>query len=447
MSKRRRKSISQEVFTATINSLSHEGRGIAQVDGKTTFLFGALPNETVQFRYSKKRGSYDEGYVTEVIQASSDRVEPKCPHFGICGGCSLQHMRHDKQIAHKEAAFLELLKQQTGIEPKELLTPLIAESPWGYRRKARIGVKHVLKKEKVLVGFRERNSPYITNMDICHTLHPNIGKEIAALSALFMTLQSKASIPQCEIAIGDDETAIILRHLVPLPTEDLDALQRFFEKRQWRLYLQASNIDSIQLYYPKTANPLLQYRLPKYDITLEFHPAQFTQINSDINRQMIDRAIELLALKPTDHVLDLFCGIGNFSLPIAKHCEKVIGVEGDQGTVEQAESNARFNKISNTAFHKANLFEPIEHHSWSQNRFDKILLDPPRSGAKEILEALPQWQPRQIVYVSCNPATLARDAGILQKQGYHLIKAGIMDMFPHTQHVEVMALFSNDRSH
>lgn len=443
MSKRRRKKITNDTFTTTINGLSHEGRGIAQIDGKTTFLFGALPNETVQFRYSKKRGTYDEGYVTKVIHASSERVDPKCPNFGVCGGCSLQHMKHDQQIKLKETALLELLKQQAGIEPKELLTPLVA-TPWGYRRKARIGVKHVPKKEKVLVGFRERSSSYITNMDICHTLHPSVGKEIAALSQLFMTLQTKDNIPQCEIAIGDDETAIILRHLVPLPEEDLNVLQYFFEKHHWRLYLQPAGIDSIHLYYPKSANPLLQYRLPKYNLIFEFHPVQFTQINTDINRQMIDRAIDLLALKPTDCVLDLFCGIGNFSLPIAKHCEKIIGVEGDASAVKQAGKNAALNHIENTSFYTADLFEPTDHHIWSQTHFDKILLDPPRSGAKEILENLPPWTPKKIVYVSCNPATLARDAGILRQQGYHLIKAGIMDMFPHTQHVEAMALFEND---
>jgi len=440
MSKRRRRKISNETFTTNITSLSHEGRGIAHLDGKTTFIFGALPGETVEFRYSKKRGSYDEGYVTNVLEASKDRVDAKCPNFGICGGCSLQHMQHDTQIKHKQTAFLELLKQQSNIEPQEILTPLIA-SPWGYRRKARIGVKHVPKKEKVLVGFRERNSPYVTNMDICFTLHPSVGKEIAALSTLFMTLETKDHLPQCEVAIDDNETAIILRHLVPLPEKDLDALENFFKQRKWRLYLQPKGIDSIHLHYPKLENPLLQYQLPKYDLKLEFHPAQFTQINSEINRQMIDRALDLLDLQETDHVLDLFCGIGNFTLPITKQAKKVIGIEGDDTAVAQAKNNATLNQITNTEFYSANLFEPVNHFTWSQATFDKILLDPPRSGAQEILENMSIWQPQKIIYISCNPATLARDAGILCQQGYHLDKAGIMDMFPHTQHVEAMALF------
>jgi len=272
------------------------------------------------------------------------------------------------------------------------------------------------------------------------------GYEIAALSDLFMTLEQKNHLPQCEIAISDHETAIILRHLEPIPETDLNKLDAFFKKRQWRLYLQPKGIDSIHLHYPKSGNSLLQYELPKHNLTFEFHPAQFTQINTEINRQMIDRAIELLALKPTDRLLDLFCGIGNFSLPIAKFCEKVVGIEGDETAVQQAKNNAALNNITNTDFYTADLFKPINHHSWANEPFDKILLDPPRSGATEILENLPKWQPQCILYVSCNPATLARDAGILLQQGYHLRKAGIMDMFPHTQHVEAMALFTNGRT-
>jgi len=443
--KHRRKKISKEPVTTTVKRLSHEGRGIAEIEGKTTFIFGALPNETVSFQYSKCRRQFDEGQVLEVHSPSKERVKPRCPHFGICGGCSLQHMHYPFQISHKQSVVLSLLKNIAAIEPAEILPPITAET-FGYRRKARIGVKYVPKKDKVLVGFRERNAPYITNMDICHTLHPSIGNAIDALSQFFMTLDAKSDIPQLEIAIGDDATAVILRHLKPLSASDQEKLIHFFKNRQWHLYLQPKSYDSIHKLYPKDGEERLSYELPAHQLTLQFHPAQFTQINYPINHQMIDRAIELLDLQENELVLDLFCGIGNFSLPLAQRCKTVVGIEGDASTVAQAKVNAANNQLSNTEFYTANLFEEVKLFPWAKKNYAKLLLDPPRSGAKEILEQVCQWRPSRIVYVSCNPATLARDAAILTKQAYHLEKVGIMDMFPQTQHVEAIALFTNEHT-
>jgi 23S rRNA (uracil1939-C5)-methyltransferase len=444
MSKRHRKKLPSEAVKATISHLSHEGRGITEIDGKTTFIFGALPGESVSFKYTKRRKQFDEGQAQDVHTAAIERTTPPCQYFGICGGCSLQHMKHASQISHKQASVLALLKQIADVSPDEILPAITAET-LGYRRKARIGVKYVAKKEKVLVGFREKNSPYITNMDQCHTLHPSIGHAIEPLSQLLMTLESKDKIPQLEVAVGDNATAIILRHLAPLSDADKKILMDFFKQQQWHLYLQPKGTDSIHRIYPDEGEERLSYNLPNHQLTLQFHPAQFIQINHSINHQMIDRAIELLNIQKQDRILDLFCGIGNFSLPIAKHCKTLIGVEGDDSAVTQAKANAIDNQLSNTEFYTANLFEDIKHQAWAKQPFDKILLDPPRCGAKEILEQIKQWQPKRIVYVSCHPATLARDAEILTKYGYHLTMTGIMDMFPHTQHVEVMALFENER--
>jgi len=441
MSKRRQKKLPLDPVTAKVLRLSHEGRGIASINGKTIFIFGALPEETVTFRYTKCHRQFDEGAVVDVLSPSKERVHPICPHFGVCGGCSLQHMHHEFQITHKQSVFLSLLKNTP---PQTLLPPLLGPTE-GYRRKARIGVKYVTKKQKVLVGFREKNAPYIAEMNICHTLHPELGNSIEALSELFMTLETKSCIPQLEIAVGDDATAIILRHLVPLPDADQEKLIHFFEQRQWHLYLQPQGTDSIYRLHPRDGKERLKYYLKNQNLTFEFHPTQFTQINSAINQQMVDCAIELLDLKADDRVLDLFCGIGNFSLAIAQRCKTVVGVEGDASATTQAAANAALNQLSNTEFHTANLFENTAATDlWDKQTYDKVLLDPPRSGAQEILEKLSTWHPSLIVYISCNPATLARDAEILKQKGYYLDLAGIIDMFPHTQHLEAITLFRHD---
>lgn len=442
MSKRRRRSkLPEGEFEATVESLSHEGRGITHVDGKTTFLFGALPEEIVKFKYTLKRGKFDEGAVTNVLKPSPQRVAAHCEHFGICGGCSLQHMNHEQQIAHKQASFLELLEYQGDAKPATLLPPLTAKQ-YGYRRRARLSIKFVEKKDKVIVGFRERGGRLVADITECPVLDPRVGEHLREFADTIYTLEARAHIPQIEITITDDTTAVILRHLTELCSDDLKKLVTICEQLNWQLYLQPKGLNTIHLYHPKTANAQLSYTLSNHQLTLQFDPWQFIQVNSEINTQMIDRALELLDLQADDRVLDLFCGIGNFTLPIAKHCAHVTGIEGAEDAVNQGRKNAELNQLSNAEFYCSDLFNPPFTADWAQKNYNKLLLDPPRAGALDIIENISQWQPERIVYVSCNPATLARDTKRLLELGYQLTTAGIMDMFPHTQHVEAISLFT-----
>ena len=443
--RRKRNALPEGEFTAQVTKFSHEGRGIAQIDGKTTFLFGALADETVKFRYTLKRSQFDEGQVTAVLDSHPNRVQPTCPHFGVCGGCSLQHMAHDYQVQFKQSVFFELLEHQSGSLPEQRLQPLVA-SPYGYRRKARISVKHVPKKEKVIIGFRERKGRLVADIDSCSVLDPRMGERINAWRDLIYQLDARDHIPQLEIALTDDTSAVILRHLIPLGERDVAALIAFCQTHQFQLYLQPKGLDSIKLVYPENASRTLTYRLEKYGLQLDFHPWQFIQVNSEINAQMLDQAINLLELKPEDTVLDLFCGIGNFTLPLAKHCANVVGVEGVEDAVMMAKHNADLNDINNVEFFCTDLFQETYNEAWAKRHFNKVLLDPPRAGAKEILPAIGKWQPERIVYVSCNPATLVRDIAQLKTYGYQLHSAGIMDMFPHTQHVEAMCLLIHSKA-
>lgn len=425
---------------AKITGLSHEGRGICKIEEKTTFVFGGLPEETVILTYKKRRNKFDEATVTEVIEASPLRIEPPCEFFGLCGGCSLQHMQHDFQLEHKQKTLLELLQHQASTQPQEILTPLTA-AQLGYRRKARLSVNYVPKKEKVMVGFRERRGRYVADMDSCKVLHPNIGERIAAFSALFFDLENKPEVKQLEVAVTDTATAVIIRHMKPFCDSDLKQLSDFAKKHKLHLYLQPKGVDSIHLFYPKQQYDKLHYTLPEFNLIMEFHPSQFTQVNQEINEKMLSQAIRLLDLQPNDKVLDLFCGIGNFTLPCARTAAKVIGFEGAGDAVKQARLNAEINNIDNCEFFTEDLFTETDYHPILLQKFDKVILDPPRSGAQEVLKLLPKWQTNLIVYVSCNPATFARDTKSITEQGYKLAKTGIIDMFPHTQHVEVMALF------
>lgn len=430
-------------ITASIERLSHEARGITHIDGKTTFVRDALPGERVTFTHTRRRGSFDEGNTVEVLSASPDRVQPDCQHYGICGGCSLQHMQHQAQIQHKHNSLAELLKHQGQAEPTQWLAPL-TKSTWGYRHKARLSIRYVAKKNKVLVGFRERDGRFVANLETCQILHPSVGKQLSDISDCLYQLEARSSIPQIEIAVGDSATALIIRHLEPLSVKDLDQLTDLAQRHHYRLYCQPKGPDSIHLHHPSETSPLMQYTLPEFDLTFDFHPSQFIQVNPSMNRAMITQALYHLELSPTDHVLDLFCGIGNFSLPMATQCQQVIGVEGDNTAVQQAALNADQNGLTNTRFFTANLFEPDTDSAWIQQHYDKVLLDPPRAGAKEILPFLSTWQPSKIVYISCNPATLARDTATLNSLNYRLSKAGMMDMFPHTQHTEAMAVFDRN---
>lgn len=444
MSRRSRnyKVVPAEPCRAHIESLSHDARGVSHIDGKAVFIDGALPHEEILFTYRTQRKRFDEGEVSEVLQASAARVAARCNHFKTCGGCSLQHMASDAQIQAKQQILFEALQHIGRVQPHELLEPL--RSPvWGYRHKARLGAKYVIKKEKMLIGFRERRSALLADIERCEVLHPTVGTRLPELRKLLMSLQGYNQIPQIEVAVGDNAAALIFRHLADLAAEDLAKLRAFGQAYDFQIYLQSAGPASVTLLYPEQAT--LSYHLPRYSVELFFLPTDFTQINPDINRQMIDRVIEILDPQPHERVLDLFCGLGNFTLPLARRAGRVVGVEGDERLVQRARQNALHNAIENSEFHAADLTQDTAKMGWTQQGFDKILLDPPRTGALEIIKLIAGLGARHIVYVSCNPATLARDAHeLVHTHGYRLVKAGVMDMFPHTTHVESIASFERE---
>lgn len=431
----------KDCATIAIHSLSHDGRGIATIGNKTTFVSGALPLEKLVCKITKRRKQYIEAEALEILESSPERITPPCHHSGLCGGCSLQHMSDASQMKLKQNTLLEQLKHFGKVTPENILPPLHAKSI-GYRRKARLGVKYVIKKNKLLVGFREKSSRYLADLDSCAVLHPSVGKRFAELSQLIASLEIYQALPQVEIAVGDNDTALVFRHMVDLSKQDEEKLIQFGKEYNFQIYLQPNPPASIHKLWPEDKNERLTYTLPDHSLEFYFHPLDFTQINLEMNQLMVNQAIELLDLKPEDHVLDLFCGIGNFTLPIAKHAKQVTGIEGSDEMVTRANVNAAHNQIKNTAFYAANLMQPSENAEWIKSHYDKVLLDPPRAGAKEILPFISASGAKKIVYVSCNPATLARDAGDLVHQyGYVLKHAGIMNMFPHTSHIEAMAVF------
>jgi 23S rRNA (uracil1939-C5)-methyltransferase len=430
----------------SITGFSHEGRGIAYIGGKTTFVENALPGETVLIHYVKKHRQYDEAKAVEILDRSPDRVTPLCVHYGTCGGCSLQHLSTDAQLRHKEKVLLEQLAHIAGIQPKTLLPSLRAAS-WGYRRRARLGVKYVAKKQAVLVGFREKNGRYLAQLRGCETLDAKVAQLISPLQRLIGSLKAYQAIPQIEVAVGDNALALVFRHLSALEKGDEAKLKVFAENYQVQLYLQPGNESTIHCIWPEILPKLLSYRLYPSGLLarpleLRFEPAHFIQINAAINQSMISCAMELLAANCSDRILDLFCGLGNFSLPLATRCQSVVGVEGSPELVMRARENAMHNAITNVQFYSADLTATIKDQAWAQPTFNKLLLDPPRSGACNIIQQIPSWHLERIVYVSCNSATLARDAGELVKRGYSLQQAGIIDMFPHTHHSEAICLFT-----
>lgn len=438
--RRRGKKIPQEPVEAKIESLSHDGRGVTHIEGKTTFIDGALADEKVRFVYTAQQRKHDEGKVIEVLEASAERVKPRCPHFGVCGGCCLQHQSEKAQIESKQQALLETLKRIGKVTPEQVWSPLINQSTWGYRQKARLGAKYVTKKEKLLVGFREKGKGFITDMQICHVLVPQVGQLIKPLADLIQNLSIFDKTPQIEVAVDDHSVVLIFRVLAEPNTQDIDYFNAFAKQYNVVIYLQSGGLDTVK---PLEKAVDLQYQLTEFDLTLSFLPTDFTQVNQEMNQKMISRAIQTLDLNKGDKVLDLFCGIGNFTLPLATKAGQVIGIEGDSALVERARMNAQQNKLDNVSFYTANLYGKIEAEPWMQEKWNKVLLDPPRSGALEVLPYLKKWGAKDILYVSCYPGTLARDADILvNQQGYRLISAGIMDMFPHTAHVESMAYFS-----
>ena len=422
-----------------ITDLSHDGRGVAHIAGKTVFVAGALPGERVVLRYSGKHRHYDEAQVETLLTRASDRVEPRCAHFGVCGGCALQHLAAPAQIAAKARVLRENFERIGKVAPQAWLPPLTDE-PWGYRRKGRLSVKFVEKKGRVLVGFRETNGRYVADIRRCEVLHPAVGTRIEAIAALLESMDAKRDIPQIEIAAGDDLVALIFRHLQPLSEGDRAALTRFAQEHALGVYLQPGGIDSVAPLWPTDAR--LSFRIPEADVELEFRPLDFVQVNAGMNRRMIARALELLAPTENDRVMDLFCGLGNFTLPLARRAGHVTGVEGEAGLVQRARDNAARNGIANATFHAADLAADQRDAPWARADYDLLLLDPPRSGAAELLEYLPRKGVHRVVYVSCHPGSLARDAALLvDKHGFTLRSAGAMDMFPHTAHVESIALF------
>ena len=434
----RRRKAKSKIYELNIESLSHEGRGISHHDNKIVFTLGALPGEKVVASRSLSRAKYEEADIVEILQPSPDRIEAKCAVYGICGGCSFQHLSSQDQINAKQGWLQSAFMGQAKVLPKEWLDPLQVKS-WGYRRKARLGVRYVNKKDKVLVGFRERRSSFITVMERCEVLHPLLGDNLELLGECIGKLSVKFHVPQIEVAIAELDTILILRHLQPLASEDEVILQEYGEKLKITWYTQSGGLETVK---PLTEDVSLSYSLPDHDIIISFLPTDFTQVNFELNQKMINLALKLLDLNKEDIVIDLFCGLGNFTLPISRYVKKVVGIESDSGLVERAKQNASQNGISNTSFYKADLFEDVSGFEWFRGKkYNKALIDPARSGAIEIVKLLPKLGVERLVYVSCNPSTLARDTSRLIDLGFTLDSAGVMDMFPQTAHVESIALF------
>ncbi|HKK54943.1 23S rRNA (uracil(1939)-C(5))-methyltransferase RlmD [Marinobacter sp.] len=440
MSRRRRKPLPQEPVRCVIETLSHDGRGIARDNGKTQFVDGAMPGETVMARVVGSRSRFDELRTLDVLESSPQRITPPCEFADLCGGCSLQHMSGDAQIEFKEQTLREHFAHFGGIEPETWVPPMRSRS-LGYRRKARLGVKYVPARESVLVGFREKRSSFLTDIDRCVVLDPRIGEKIMPLRELLHGLEAFRRIPQVEVACGDDAAAMVFRNMDELSDSDRAALISFGQAHNLHIYLQPKGPDTVHRIWPEGGPERLSYQLEEFDLELEFHPMDFTQVNAEMNRGMVQRAMEWLDVQPGERVLDLFCGLGNFTLPLALKAGQVVGVEADESMVVRGRENSKRNRLSNVDFHGADLQSDFTRQPWAGEGFDKILIDPPRSGALEVCEHLTAFGARRVVYVSCNPATLARDAGVMVRNGYRLVRAGVMDMFPHTTHVESMALF------
>ncbi|MDA8384277.1 MAG: 23S rRNA (uracil(1939)-C(5))-methyltransferase RlmD [Betaproteobacteria bacterium] len=428
------------IFSAMVESLDQEGRGVAHCDGKVVFIEDALPGEKVDYRAYKKKASYELARLAHIRRASAFRVEPRCPHFGVCGGCSLQHLEPTAQVAVKQRVLEDALRHIGKVSPNLILRP-IHGLPWHYRQRARLSVRYVAKKGGVLVGFHERRSSFIADMGGCAILPARLSALIGPLRSLIGALSLRERIPQIEVAVGDAVVVLVLRILAPLAAEDEPLLRAFADEHGIQWWLQPGGPASAHAYYPE-GMPELSYSLPEFGLVMPFRPTDFTQVNAAVNRVLVARAIALLDPQPQERIGDFFCGLGNFSLPMARRGAEVLGVEGSRELVARAQSNARRNGIVNASFVATNLFETTERSLADLGYFDKMLIDPPRDGAVELVKALPAGAPSRIIYVSCNPATLARDAAILvHTKGYRLMAAAVANMFPHTTHVESLAWF------
>ena len=425
-----------QVVTAAIVDLTHDGEGVADIDGRRVFVPGALPGERVEISLRKRRRKLVEASLVRVLEPSPERVTPECEYFGRCGGCALQHLKHSAQIMFKQAAVAQALTRIGRTEPEEWLPP-VASPPWRYRRRARLGVKYVAGKERVLVGFRERAGPYLTDMRHCPVLVPPLDGLLGELADLIAGTSIRERLPQIEAAVADDVTALVLRVLEPPSAADAQAFRDFGARHGIDIYLQPGGPGTIA---PLGEARTLSYKLEAFGLTLQFLPTDFVQVNAAVNAELVATAVSLAAIEPTDRVLDLYCGLGNFSLPLAQRARELLGVEGEAGLVARAVRNAALNGIGNTRFVTADLSKT----DWSFYRepWDIVVLDPPRTGAEVPIAELARSDPRRIVYVSCHPATLARDAQVLvHERGYKLKVARVFDMFPHTHHIEALAMF------
>lgn len=426
---------------AEVESLDQEGRGVAHVDGKVIFIEGALPGERVEFVSYRRKPSFELADATRILRASSSRVTPRCPHFGACGGCSMQHLEPRAQVAAKQRVLEDNLARIGKVRAETMLAPIRGPN-WGYRYRARMSARYVVKKGTMLVGFHERRSSFIADMRSCEVLPARISALLLPLRELVSSLSMRDRMPQVELAIGDAVDVLVFRILEPLTETDADAVRRFADAHGVRVFLQTKGPETAQPFHPVDA-PALQYRIPDYGLVFPFRPTDFTQVNHDINRVLVRRAMTLLDPRPGERIGDFFCGLGNFSLAIAACGAGVFGVEGNAALVRRAQENALLNGLGDRCeFTDRNLFE-VTAADWREfGRFDRVLIDPPRDGAMELVKALCESPPARIVYVSCNPATLARDANVLVNAGgYRLSAAGVVNMFPHTSHVESIAVF------
>ena len=425
-----------------VESLDHEGRGVAHNDGKAIFIDGALPGEMVTYSPYRKKPSFEFAQIVTIDKSSAVRTPPRCRHYGVCGGCNMQHAEFSAQVASKQRILEDNLKRIGKVAADVLLPPIYGPA-WGYRQRARLSVRYVEKKGKVLVGFHEKKSSFVADMETCEVLPPKISALIPKLAELIMSMDLRERLPQIELACGTEVTVLVVRNLEPVLEQDALRLKQFADLHCIQFWLQPKGPETAQPFWPLDAAPLY-YSIPEFDLKLFYFPTEFTQVNHAVNRALVKRAMTLLAPQPGERIADLFCGLGNFSLAIARSGAAVVGLEGAPGLVLRATDNARKNGLAeHTKFHVANLFATDTGQTLrALGKFDKLLIDPPRDGAVEVVKAIEAPFPRSIVYVSCSPATLARDAGVLvNTKGYVLKAAGVINMFPHTGHVESIALF------
>jgi 23S rRNA (uracil1939-C5)-methyltransferase len=441
VTKRRR--ISLDPFEADIGELQHDGCSLALARERVTRVYNALPGERVRMALRKRHRREDIGVADEVLaRRSPDRVDARCAHYPQCSGCALQHLEHGAQLRFKQQRLLQAIQAQAGVQPETVLEPLTGPQ-WGYRRKARLGVRYVEKKGRVLVGFRERARPWVADLQRCEVLHPAIGEHLRPLADTIGRMQARDQIPQVEVAVDDQLAVLVVRHLQSLSDVDKALLSDFGSTHQLHIRLQSGGPDSIEPLYPAEQGPLL-FENPGFDVAFEFEPSDFVQVNFELNRRMVDSALSMLDVQPGQRVLDLYCGLGNFTLPLARTAAAVVGVEMDAGLLRRAAANVERNGLDNVRFEAADLSAGLPEALRSQH-FDRVLLDPPRSGAQAVLPMLGEMAVPRLVYVACSPDTLARDLGALvNTHGYALRAAGIMDMFPHTAHVESIALLEKN---